>query len=173
MSDFNFRTGEVVKTKEIHMATGLELQEMAAVDDSRFDERQLDIMRTIAAQLVSEGYDVQSAKHEAKLRVMNIAAPPDHFKVIPSKNLPYPKMIYHPNGKLKTVKNREEHTVAIEEGWLDEPQKIHMDKLQMPSQPGLRKLEKELKTQLAAVQSQVQPETEEEEATVPVRGRRK
>lgn len=44
---------------------------------------------------------------------------------------PYPKMMYHPDGRMQAAENEEQHTMAKEEGWLSSPDLIHRELLQM------------------------------------------
>lgn len=91
--------------------------------DVRLDDSQQAMMRQMMETL-------GITEREAKLRVMCIAAPPDHFKVIPVGFKPYPQMVYHPDGRNKLCPNAKEHEAARAAGWGDAPLQIHLDKFQ-------------------------------------------
>jgi hypothetical protein len=93
----------------------------------QLDDNQIAIMN----ELIAHGEDPR----DAKVRVLCIARPPDNFKVIPTRYQAYPRCVYHPNGKSKTVANEASHKKASEEGWKDEPAQANLDALQVPMLP--------------------------------------
>lgn len=98
-------------------------------EDVRLDEGQ----KAMIDQMLKMDNGIAD-EYEAKLRVLNIAAPPDHFKRIVTGYKAYPKMLYNSQKpEWKPCPNAEEHEKAKEAGWLDEPQKMHLDKLQTPN----------------------------------------
>ena len=43
---------------------------------------------------------------------------------------PYPKMMYHPDGRMQAADNEEQCKLAIENGWQEQPDVIHRELLQ-------------------------------------------
>ena len=117
MSDFNYRNGGVITPERlVSMDQG----------DVRLDDNQ----RMMMQQMLTMDTGVHD-EHEAKIRVLNIAAPPDHFKRVANPNLQWPKMLYHgKQPKWQTCPNAEEYAKAKEAGWLDTPLPMHLEKLQ-------------------------------------------
>lgn len=117
-SDFDFHSGKILKMKEGSMTTVLDQ------GDVRLDERQIEMIN----QMIDQGVDPR----EAKLRVMCIAIPPDHYKAVPGKGL-YPRMLYKETGKTKTVNDSSEHQNAIEAGWSDAAFDSNLERPKEPS----------------------------------------
>lgn len=90
--------------------------------DVILDPRQEQMM----AQLIHSGMDAR----EAKLRVMCIAKPPDHFQVINTPFQAYPKMLYHPDGRHQPCENPAQHEIAKSKGWSDTPTQMCLEKFQ-------------------------------------------
>lgn len=112
--------------------------------DSRLDDLQKSHMKHMMNTL---GID----EREAKIRVLCMGTPPDHFKVIP-KGGEYPRMLYHKNGKFAKVEDEDEHKAMEKEGWVDKPLPIHLKKLQLPAaarDEQIKRLKKELDDELA------------------------
>ena len=121
-TDFNYRTGAVI------YGDSAREKEEQMIDEKRQHELKLteDQVQTIQ-DMVDGGMD----EREALLRVLTIAKPRDIDR--PVRNLrrgDFPKMIYHPDGEHKVVKNEAEYRVAQKDGWADEPAQIHLDKFQ-------------------------------------------
>jgi uncharacterized coiled-coil protein SlyX len=113
--------------------------------DSRLTEKQKRHMRHMMDNL---GLNEQ----EAKIRVLCMGNPPEHFEQIPAGGA-YPKMLYNKNGKFCKVNDEEEHAEMTKEGWVDKPLKIHLEKLQNPGtarDEKISRLKKELDQELVA-----------------------
>ena len=120
-ADFNWKTGSVLKGGTMNSNT-------AQLDqDVRLDESQLAIM----AQMIESGIE----EREAKLRVLCLAKPPDHFMVVPTPFKPYPQMVYHKDGRYKLALDAEDHAKAKENGWQDQPTEKALVKLQNVKPP--------------------------------------
>jgi hypothetical protein len=98
---------------------------MLQQEDISFDEGQMAVIN----RLISEGVD----EHEAKIRVLCIGAPPDHFKSIKIPYQAYPKMMYHADGRNQVCNSAADEEIAKENGWADSPARVHLDKFQNPS----------------------------------------
>lgn len=112
-----------------YMSGGMVIPERLAQMDQE-DVRLDDNQRMMMQQMLTMDSGVRD-EHEAKIRVLNIAAPPDHFKRVANPNLQWPKMLYH--GKLpkwQVCKTPEDYAIAKEAGWLDAPLPMHLEKLQ-------------------------------------------
>lgn len=134
------------------MATVLDQQE------SRLDEAQQGIMQQMIETLEID-------PREAKLRTMCIAVPPDHFKYIPPRGERFPRTAYHPDGRIKSARTLDIYQKLLAEGWEDHPSQIHVDLASQPDIKALRKLERDLQSQLKAVQDRqedagIRPELE-------------
>jgi hypothetical protein len=115
-----------------------------AIIDSRLSEKQKRHMKHMMDTLgLSEA--------EAKVKVLCMGVPPDHFEVLPPGNS-YPRMIYSKEGKFHRVENEDEHAELRKAGWLDRPLKIHLDKLQRSTvarDEQIARLKKELDREIA------------------------
>lgn len=95
---------------------------ISAEEDVRLDENQ----RAIMGRMIEEGMD----EREAKLRVLCIAKPPDHFVTVPSRGLKYPKMMYHTDGRTRIAQNPEGVQEATANGWSIDPTPKALKRLQ-------------------------------------------
>lgn len=98
-------------------------------DDVRLDEQQ----RSIMNRMIAEGID----EREAKLRVLCIAKPPDHFQVVPNPNLAYPRMVYHVDGRTRLAKDKQDHEAALDAGWENVPTPAALEILQTGVKPAV------------------------------------
>lgn len=96
---------------------------MAEVSDTdvRLDDRQ----RQMMGLMMDQGID----EREAKLKVMCIAIPPDHYKSVPGGGA-FPRMMYHTDGRNKIVKSATEGQKASADGFGDTPAQSFIDKAQ-------------------------------------------
>src|SRR5271166_6486491 len=77
--------------------------------DKRIDEN----MERIITHMINEG----ESPFDAKLKALNIAKSPDHFIQVPPAG-PWPKLLYHEGGKMKSVEDQDEYDeVTKEKGW--------------------------------------------------------
>jgi hypothetical protein len=154
--DFRFSDGEVLKERT--------MSHPVLDPDLRLDENQIGIMQTMIER---EGMD----EREAKMRVLNIAKPPDHFQYVPprtGKFVGYPRMIYLADGKKKVVNNPAEYDAHREKGWVDRPLQIHVDLAAQPDKKRMLALERDLKAQLKAAHAQREAAGVEDEQPEPV-----
>lgn len=112
MSDFDFKTGRVLRLQK----------EGSMESDLRLDDKQVGMINQMVEM---QGMD----EREAKIRVMCIAVPPDHYKAMPSSGR-YPRMVYRKDGKTSIVGSAEDHQKALASGWSDEASQIHVDRAQ-------------------------------------------
>jgi hypothetical protein len=107
--------------------------------DKRIDEN----TERIITHMINEG----EGPADAKLKAMNIALPPDHFKQVPPLGA-WPKLLYHEGGGVKSVEDDEEYAEVMKtKGWSVKPLQKHLDKLQRGAQPrdeNIKRLQREL-----------------------------
>ena len=96
-----------------------QLREIQDAEDGRLDEHQREIMN----QMIDSGMDA----HEAKMRVLCIAIPPDHFKSVPQGHDLFPVALYHPDGRIKSAKDEKDKREALKAGWLEKPSTVHVE----------------------------------------------
>lgn len=97
-------------------------------DDVRLDEGQKAIMRG----MIEGGMD----EREAKLRVLCIATPPDHFRRVITPHQNYPRVVYHADGRSRMAQTEVDHQAATKAGWKDQPTQAYLDKAQgTPPEP--------------------------------------
>lgn len=97
-----------------------QLMELQAAEDGRLDEHQKAMMNL----MISQGID----EREAKLKVMCIAKPPDHYQAVPATGGAYPRTVYHRDGRIKVANDEEDYDQAKKAGWQDKPSDIHVEK---------------------------------------------
>lgn len=117
-ADFDYTAGRVLKTRPDSTKEGKAMENMQTNNDVRLDETQQSIMET----MIEGGMD----EREAKLRVLCIAKPPDHFHHVPASGKLYPKMLYNADGRTKICVSAADNEVAKQHGWLDTASEIHV-----------------------------------------------
>ncbi len=107
--------------------------------DKRIDEN----MERTMTHMINEG----ESPFDAKLKALCIAKPPDHFAQVPPAG-PWPQLLYHESGAMKSVEDEEERTEVLKQkGWSVKPAQKHLDKLQRgvtPRDENIKRLQREL-----------------------------
>lgn len=115
--------------------------------NGRKDERIEGTVEDAMVHMINEG----ETWADAKLKALNIALPPDHFKVRSPLGA-WPKLMYHEDGRMKSVEDEEEHDALVKQkGWSAKPAQKHLDKLQRGSvlaDENIKRLQRELAAEL-------------------------
>jgi hypothetical protein len=94
---------------------------------------------------------------DAKLKALCIALPPDHFEQVPAAG-PFPQLLYHESGQMKSVEDEEERDALLKQkGWAVKPAQKHLDKLQRGTQladENIKRLQRELDAELKKKEEQ-------------------
>jgi len=118
-------------------------QDATGKPDKRIDEN----MERVMCHMINEG----ESPLDAKLKALCIAKNPDHFAQVPAAG-PFPRLLYHESGKMKSVEDEEEMTELLKQkGWATKPAQKHLDKLQRGAQPrdeNIKRLQRELDAEL-------------------------
>lgn len=89
--------------------------------DSKLNPTQVAIME----DMIEKGME----EREAKLRALCMAAPPEISVPLPPKRGPhgphYPRMVYHPDGRMNVCQDPDNFEAAMAAGWEDKPSVIH------------------------------------------------
>lgn len=121
--------------------------------DKRIDEN----MERTMTHMINEG----ESPLDAKLKALCIAKSPDHFAQVAPAG-PWPKLLYHESGAMKSVEDEEEYAeVMKQKGWTAKPAQKHIDKLQRGATPrdeNIKRLQRELDSELKS-KEQEQKET--------------
>jgi hypothetical protein len=111
--------------------------------DKRIDEN----MERVMTHMINEG----ESPFDAKLKALCIAKPPDHFAQVPPAG-PFPQLLYHESGAVKSVEDEEERSEMLKQkGWATKPSAKHLDKLQRgvtPRDENIKRLQRELDAEL-------------------------
>jgi hypothetical protein len=92
--------------------------ETMQADDARLSEQQKGHMRLMIEQGVPE--------REAKMRVMTIGATPDYQGPVPPPWQPFPKSLYHKDGRIQVCKDEANLEAALAAGWTEKPTHTHV-----------------------------------------------
>lgn len=123
--------------------------------NGRKDERIKGKIEIAMVHMINEG----ESWNDAKLKALNIALPPDHFEQVQGSS-PFPKLVYHESGTMKSVEDQEElDGLMKQKGWSLKPSSKHLDKLQRGTTPrdeNIKRLQRELDSELKKKQEEQQ-----------------
>jgi hypothetical protein len=133
--------------KEAKLAFPEAFQDATGAPDKRIDEQM--------AEHITHHLNEGETPFDAKLKALCVSKPPDHYRQI-SPAGQWPKLMYHADGRTKTVEDQEElDALNKEKGWSTKASKIHLDKFQRGSttaDENIRRLQRELNAELKAKQ---------------------